>query len=234
MPENDEITEKKRKKRELKNEIARINPNVTDGELGNLCRVWAKLLENNLAAFQALDPQFTPAFTADWRARVEAFEKMPTNEYMEDLQMEKKEILEKKRTAFFQCVTDLAYYVNKAFPDRKRIEMEFGLHKLRTQEAKRGIRDITIAYATKIVMDNYNAELLAGGMPAGFPVQYENALGEYAEAEVLHQFSLLQSIRATTDRVYAFNALYKTHQMVLSAAEAVFDGDEVMMKQFRI
>ncbi|MBK7149988.1 MAG: hypothetical protein IPH78_14565 [Bacteroidetes bacterium] len=60
------------------------------------------------------------------------------------------------------------------------------------------------------------------------------ALGDYAEAEVKHQFSLLETIRATTDRIYAFNSLYATHQRVLAAAEAIFDGDEIKIDLFRL
>ncbi|MBK7149989.1 MAG: hypothetical protein IPH78_14570 [Bacteroidetes bacterium] len=133
-----ENTDKKRKRRQSKNELARVITKISDGELANKCRVWAQLLNENLAAFQALDSTFDAAYVANWYSAVEAFEVMPTNEYMEDLQIESRIVMEQKRAAFGVLLKDLEYYVQRAFPTRKRVEMEFGLHKLRTPQAARG------------------------------------------------------------------------------------------------
>jgi hypothetical protein len=225
MHENTDNGDQIPKKRNRKRVFERDTSRIADGELLNKSRVWAKLLEQYLPQFQALDPLFDPAYITAWRSALDAFEALPTNEYMEDLQGEK--------VAEMHLVTDLEYYVRKAFPERKRIEEEFGLHKLRTQGARRGVRDVVIGFATLQRIDYYLAQLLAAGMPAAFTTQFLDALNDYADAEVQHQYSLLESIRATNERVYAFNALYKTHRQVAMAAEAVFDGDEIKINLFR-
>lgn len=233
MPENIEKTDKKSKKGRKKRELIRISTAYTDGELCNKCRVWAQFLEEHLAAFQALDSMYDMAFIAAWRGEIDALEGISTNEQCEDMQLIKRDALEEKRQAFFDLLSDLEYYIVKSFPKGENKAEEFGLHKLRTKSAKRGIRDVVIGYATLIVVDFYNAELLAGGMPPTFPAQLDAALGDYAEAEVLHQHSLLDSIRITNNRMKAFNTLYARHRLVATAAEAVFGSDEIKINLFR-
>lgn len=233
MPENEAEGQDKKKRKYKKRELARLASNLSDGDLCNKCRVWAKMLEDNLADFAALDSTFDIAFVNDWRAQVNDMETLRTFEQSEDVQRIYGDELEKKRRAFFDKLTDLNYYISRAFPKGENIREEFGLHKLRTQDARRGVRDVVIAYATLLIIDFYTAELLAGGMPAGFPVEYENALGEFADAEIKHQHSMLETIRHTNLRIKAFNKLYARHRTVLTAAEAVFDGDEIKIDLFR-
>lgn len=233
MPENEVDEQDKKKRKYKKRELTRLNTNLSDGDLCNKCRVWAKMLEENLADFAALDSTFDMAFINDWRAEVNNMETLRTFEQSEDVQRIYADELEKKRRAFFDKLTDLNYYISRAFPKGENIREEFGLHKIRSQDARRGVRDVVIGFATRMVMDHYHAELLAGGMPAGFPVEYENALGDYADAEIKHQHSMLETIRHTNLRIKAFNILYARHRTVLTAAEAVFDGDEVKVGLFR-
>ena len=233
MPENNEIQDETPKKPRVKRVIRRESSRLTDGQLINKCRVWAKLLEEYLPQFNVLDSSFDAAYVSAWRSAVDSFENLPTNEYMEDLQLECMADIGKKHQAFSECITDLSYYVRKAFPERKRIEEEFGLHKLRTQAAQRGVRDVVIGFATSMRITYYEPQLLAAGMPPTFLSVFDAALGALADAEVKHQYSLLESIRATNERIFAYNALYKTHRQVASAAEAVFDGDEIKINLFR-
>ena len=233
MPENTEIIDKKSRKGRKKRELMRVNSAYTDGELCNKCRVWAQFLEENLAAFQNLDGIYDMTFVAAWRTEIDALESISTNEQSEDMQMIKRDAVAEKRQAFFDLLNDLEYYIVKSFPKGENQYEEFGLHKLRTPSAKRGIRDVVIGYATLIVIDFYNAELLAGGMPPAFPAQLDAALGDYAEAEVLHQHSLLDSIRLTNSRIKTFNTLYARHRLVATAAEAIFDGDDIKINLFR-
>ncbi len=229
METEEEKPAKKRKKREFQ----RVNNSLTDGELAQKCRVWCLIMENHMAALSALDPNLNAAYVAAWRSAIEAFEGMATNELMEDYQLERQAELNKARKQFQKKLDDLDYFIGKAFPERKRIREEFGLHKMRTPSARRGVRDVVIGFASVFTIERYEAALLAAGMPAGFKAEYEAALGDYADAEVKHQASLLDSIRATNERIYAYNALYATHRQVLRAAEVVFDGDKIIIDQFR-
>jgi hypothetical protein len=233
MPENSTEQDPNKPKRGRKRSIVRATSTLSDGQLAERTRVWARFLEENLSEFQTLDSSFDLAFIAQWRADASELEGMPTNELMEDLQQEKQAELQQKRKAFFGYVSDLEFYIKKAFPSEPYIADEFGLHKLRTQDAKRGVRDVVIGFAALQSVNYYSAELLAAGMPAGFPAELEAALGDYADAEVQHQYSLLESLRATNKRIKAFNALYAKHRLVATAAEAVFEGDEVKMGLFR-
>lgn len=234
MPENTSNEPQKAKKKPRKRAIARVTSAVSDGRLAQLTRAWCLILQDNLPVFQSLDPNFNAAFLAQWLQDAQHLEGMYTNERMEDVQLEKQIDLQRMRKAFFDCVNDLEFYVKKAFPQQPYIADEFGLHKLRTRDAKRGVRDVVLGYACLKSVAHYQAELTAAGMPATFPAQMEDALGQYADAEVEHQYSMLESLRATNQRTLAFNALFAKHQLVLSAAEAVFDGDEIKINQFRL
>ena len=233
MPENIEKKDEKPKKTYKKRILTRIKSNLTDGDLINKSRVWTRMLEDNLAAFAALDSTFNPAFIAAWGAEIEALEQLPTSERCEDWQQVKYGQLQDKRLVFSGLLYDLDYYITKAFPKADNRYEEFGLHKLRTQSAKRGVRDVVIGFATLQRIEFYQTQLLAAGMPAGFIATFDAALGDYADAEVQHQYSLLESIRYTNERIKAFNVLYARHRIVVKAAEAVFDGDEIKINLFR-
>jgi len=233
MPENTDETVEKPKKGKKKRELKRVTTAFMDGELCNKCRAWALLLEHNLAAFQSLDSIYDMAFIAAWRAEIDALESISTNEQCEDMQLIKRGEVNNKRQAFYDTLGELEYYILKSFPKGENKAEEFGIHKLRTQSAKRGIRDVVIGYAMLGVVDFYNAELMAGGMPPVFPAELDAALGEYADAEVQHQRSLLDSIRHTNNRIKAFNTLFARHRLVATAAETVFVGDDIMINQFR-
>ncbi|MBK8658624.1 MAG: hypothetical protein IPN22_07055 [Bacteroidetes bacterium] len=234
MPENTPIEPPKAKKKPRRRAIARVTSAVTDGELAQISRVWARIMEDDLPKFQALDPNFNAAFLVQWRQDAENIESITTNSIMEALQQVKQQELQQACKAFFACVNDLEFYVKKAFSQQPYMADEFGLHKLRTQDAKRGVREVVLGYACLKSVLHYLAELTAAGMPATFPAQMEAALSQFTDAEVAHQYSLLESLRVTNRRIEAFNALFAKHQLVLSAAEVVFNGDDIKIKQYRL
>ena len=228
MPENEQNKPEKKKRGPKKRDLVRVNSQISDGELCTKSRVWCSLLQDHLPAFSALDPAFNAAYCTAWQAAIEALEQLPTAEVKADEQVSARVVVEKMRSAFFELVDALQFYVGRAYPGQPYKAAEFGLTRIRSQANKRGVRDVVLGFAMSICIDNNLPALTAAGMPPTFKTDFENALGNYADAEVKHQYSLLDSVKATHTRIKAFNDLYAIHRHVAEAADVVFSGNDVM------
>ena len=233
MPENEHKKDEKKKKGRKKRDLVRVNSLLSDGELCTKSRVWCSLLQDHLAAFSALDPAFNAAYCTAWLSAIEALEQLPTAEVKADEQVTARVVVERNRSAFFVLVDALQFYVSRAYPGQPYKAAEFGLTRIRSQANKRGVRDVVLGFAMGICIDNNLPALLAAGMPPAFKTDFDNALGHYADAEVKHQYSLLNSVKATNERVKAFNDLYALHRHVSEAADVVFAGNAVMADLWR-
>ncbi len=233
MPNNNTESPEKKKRGPKKPELLRVSTRYTDGEFAGKSRVWCKFVEDRLAEFTALDPSIDAAFCTNWRAAIADFEAIPTDELKGDEQQTKYAEIEKARDKFYEQVDTLQFYVRKAYPKEPFRAAEFGLTRIRSQANKRGVRDVVIGFAMAIAINNHLAELTAAGMPPSFVTDFDNALGNYADAEVKHQYSLLDTVRATHTRVLAFNALYAIHRHIVNAAEVIYAGDKVKIDLFR-
>lgn len=233
MPNNETETTEKKKRGRKKPDLIRLTTRLTDGEFAQSSRVWCGLVKKNIADFSALDPNINIAYCNTWMAEIEAFEALPNDEVKGDEQQTQLQRVEEARKAFFEQVDVLQFYVRKAYPTEPFRIAEFGLTRIRSQANKRGVRDVVIGFAMRMAIDTHLAELLAAGMPAAFPSDFENALGNYADQEVKHQYCLLDAVRATHTRILAFNNLYRKHRHIVEAAEVVYAGDKIKIDLYR-
>ena len=233
MPKSETETTEKKKRGRKKAELLRLTTRFADGEFAAKSRVWCSLVKKNLPDFTALDPTIDAAYCNAWLLAIENFEAMPTNEVKGDEQQTKLQAVEEARSRFFEQVDALQFYVRKAYPKEPFRAAEFGLTRIRSQANKRGVRDVVIGFAMAIGIDTHLADLTAAGLPAGFSVTFREAVNKYAEAEVMHQYSLLDTVRATHSRILAFNNLYSIHRHIVDAAEVIYTGDKVKIDLFR-
>lgn len=138
-----------------------------------------------------------------------------------------------KTALVLERIGSVEYFAKKAFPNRGRTLLQFGFEKL-SAPFNTGIpRFVFFCYAMNKVLNDFNADLLAAGMPATLPDEYMDAVEALAQAEVNQEYQKRLRLRSTEQRIDLFNALYETCLKVHEATQVVY-GQPVMIKQFEL
>ena len=222
---------KRSKKRNL---TERKTTTLSDGALAEKSRAWHVLFTQNMASFQAFDPELDAAFLTNWINLTAELEGQETDETAVDGVTITTRQVSDKTALVLERIGSVEYFAKKAFPNRGRTLLQFGFEKL-SAPFNTGIpRFVFFCYAMNKVLNDFNADLLAAGMPATLPDEYMDAVEALAQAEVNQEYQKRLRLRSTEQRIDLFNALYETCLKVHKAAQVVYYGQPVMIKQFEL
>ena len=220
----------KPKRKYKSKELYRKDFEMDDAHLAQNSRTWQSLFVDHLAAFEAFDPNLDVNFANDWMAKIEAFENHPSDKTMLDDLQDKTQTLAENTAVVMGFVDDFEYFVKRAFPDDKRMLLEFGLDTIRNSTVVFRLYE-NVAMVMRLAQD-YNTELTAAGMPANLSTQCQTALSHFGDAELEQEYAKRLRIRATTKRIKMFNELYAIKQTVHTAAKIVFRSNPTIAGQF--
>lgn len=223
---------KKRKRK--KNLVERKNTELSDGALAEKSRAWHVLFAQNLPAFQAFDPELDATFLTNWITVTAQLEGQETDETAVDGIGVTTRVVSEKTAQVMERIGSIEYFAKKAFPNKGRTLMQFGFEKL-ISPFNIGIpRFVFYCYALNKVLTDFKADLLAAGMPATLPDEFMDAVESLAQAEVNQEYQKRLRIRSTEQRIEIFNTLYETCLKVNKAAQVVYYGQPIMIKQFEL
>jgi hypothetical protein len=189
------------------------------------------LFAKEQATFQALDPTLDAAFLLAWQNLIETCESHTSDETMLDMQREKTTALEQHINAALLKVNELEFYVKNAFPDNPALWQEFGFKQRKTATDSHSRFLIWLFTMHRVLLD-YEATLLAAGMPATFNSGFENTTSACAEAEFEQEYAKRLRLRQTRLRVEQLNRLHSYLQRVQHAAQIIFATNETKRKEY--
>ena len=223
---------KKRKRK--KNLAERKTSEISDNQLCERSRTWQGLFLKYLTAFETFDANLNNAFALDWMAQIEALEKHPSDETFVDSQQEITDQVKQKTDVLSTLLGGIEYFVKAAYPDNGRVLMEFGFEKMTNPEQTGTARFVVNAYTLLQVLTDYEADLLAVGMPPNLKAEYETACDNLGEAEIGQEYQKRLRIRSTAQRIRLFNTLYDTYMKVHKAADVIFYRQPEVSKMFEL
>ena len=221
-----------KKKKTRKKELVRKNSLLDDGRLCEMSRSWLSAFKTHLPQFEAFDSGLNNAFALNWQAQINTLDSYETDETFVDGQQTITEVVTKLTQSLLLQLDGAEYYVKRAFAGNNRILLEFGFEQLRKITVIGSARFTIGCFVFTKLLKDYEAALLAAGMPPTFIATFETTTGNLGEAEVQQEYTKRLRIRSTTNRITYFNTLYDTHQIVAKAAAIVFINRPDIAKQF--
>ncbi len=177
---------------------------------------------SHLSDFTAFDANLTNGYAADWLLGIEAFEAHPTDEVMQDdIAIATEELMEKRSTCW-RAMSDLEYYVKRAFPDNKGKLREFGFPRTTTERDRSVIRLVLNVFTMLRVANHYNTELTAAGLPPVVITNLETFGRKLADAEIEQEFRKRMRIGAAETRTTLYNTVFKIYARVRDAAKVIY------------
>ena len=177
---------------------------------------------SHLSDFTAFDANLTNGYAADWLLGIEAFEAHPTDEVMQDDIAIATENLMEKRTTCWLAMSDLEYYVKRAFPDNKGKLREFGFPRTTTERDRSVVKLVLNVHTMLRVTEHYQTQLVAAGMPPIVFTNLETAAEVLGVAEIEQEFAKRLRIGAAETRTTLYNTVFKLYARVRDAAKVIY------------
>lgn len=219
--ENTEETPKPKPARVVKR-ARRKGKTETDANFIQESRVFRKMFTDRLADFTAKDPSLNSGFADEWLKTITLAEDQPTDELMKDKIQEKVDDIEEFTKQVLDYITDLEYYVGKAFPDDERIPYEFAFDLIKKETQNTSTKLLIHCYATITVATDYSTELLAANMPANLIADFSTFIDPGARLYMDLEVAKRYRIRATSERVKLYNQLHSFWLKVSRAAAVIY------------
>jgi hypothetical protein len=215
-PQQPEKPKRKHRKKELR------LFNGTDAAFIQSHNVLRKHFLNYLPAFITFDSSFGNPFAADWLLLIEECEGLPVDETHLGEQEGISDIVKDAVLRLIAKVAELEFFVHKAFPGDDDLHYEFQFNKVSRLDQYDVNFIVNCLVIRLLVINFYETDLLAVGMPPTFLAEYEALCEQTASTEMLHKLSLRIRIHRARVRVKTLNRLYKTGELVKKAAKVIF------------
>lgn len=219
--ENTEPTPEKKPRRKVKQAI-RKGTIEADANFIQESRVFQKAFTERMADFLLKDPTLDAAFASAWLQQIEDTISHPTDELMKDFIQEKIEHITAFINQAMDYVTDLEYYVGKAFPDDERIPFEFAFDLIKKEALNTSPKFLIHCHATIAIATEYSTELLANNLPPNLISDFSTLLDASGVHYINLEIAKRHRIGATTKRVKLYNRLHYYWQKVHRAAPVVY------------
>ena len=177
---------------------------------------------SHLSDFTAFEANLTNSYAAYWLQGIEGFEAHPTDEVMQDDIAIASEWLWEKRTTCWLAMSDLEYYVKRAFPDNKGKLREFGFPRTTIERDRYVVKLVLSVFTMLRVANHYNTDLTAAGMPAGVITNLLNVANKLVNAEIEQEFAKRMRIAAAETRTGLYNAFFKLYTRLRDAAKVIY------------
>ena len=214
-PENEKPKRKNRKKNERKFDMA-------DADYLTFARAKHKHFTEHLADFTPFDNDLNAAYAANWFAKIEFCDALwPDTSTMHEM-AGYKVALDNKITELIDKISVIEFYAEKAFKDDTEVLYEFQFNKV-NRLAQYNVNFIINAHVIKLLAeDDYNAELLAAGMPPTAVTELDIVVGEAGACEIQHEKFKRTRIKRTRIRIKEMNKLFDMTEAVRKAANIIF------------
>jgi hypothetical protein len=180
---------------------------------------------NRLSAFVGFDPVFAPPFALNWKNAIEAAEVFPDDETTLDELQQLTDNLTTQRQQLVALLRDYEYYARKAFAATPAVLHEFQFEKIAALQQKPAALILAALVLVTIAETDYPTELTAAGLPPTLLSSIQLATKAVAGAEVQQEKFKRTRIKRTRLRIAALNAIYKTAQQVIAAANVIYRTD---------
>jgi hypothetical protein len=222
-PEQPEQPEPKKYKRRKKQERHFAG---NDADYIQHSRVKLKHFAENMPQFTGFDTQFSPIFLAQWQSQIEQCEALPNHETTQDELTQHAFLRNDALTILLEKIKTIEYYAQKAYKDEPEALYELGFHKIKRPDQYTLDFIIHCLAIHQLAEEDYNAELLAAGMPPAAITELETAITEVARHEINHEKFKIIIMRRTRLRIKAMNQLHAINETVKSAAAVIFINNE--------
>jgi hypothetical protein len=187
-----------------------------------LCRLY----EEQITAFEELDPDLGTDFRDDWQQAIDTAMNIPTDETTVDNQQISAALLAESLDQCAATVRDLRYYANRAFKGKDEFNV-FGFSRLSRMRHAPANYAVAVRTMHLLAMD-HTAELTAKGMtPAQIQALLDTAIA-LTDAEVQHELKKRHRVRTTLLRKRAFEHVWSFVQRIQLAADVLYAEDEVV------
>lgn len=196
--------------------------NGSDADFIQSNHVLRKHFLNYLPDFISFDSSFDNPFAADWLALIDECESLPVDGTHLGEQEGISDIMKERLLLLIAKVAELEFFVHKAFPDDDDLHYEFQFNKVSRLD-QYDVDFIVNCYVIRLLVINfYQAELLAVGMPPTFLDEFDVECEQTASTEILHALAKRIRIHRARIRVITLNRLYKKAELVKKAARVKF------------
>jgi len=222
MPETPTPSEQpeKEKKKNRKKQERKFRD--TDANYTSKSRSWQRHFTDRLALFTAFNPLFDITYANNWMAKIETCEGLLDDETIVDEMAGIMVKLNQHVVTLITHINALEFYAKRAFKDEPEILYEFQFNKVNRFE-QYSLKFIVKVYVIMSLAEvDYNAELLAAGMPPNTLTDLETVLEEVTNHEIYHEKFKSIRIRRTRERIKEMNQLYEINEEVRQAAQVIF------------
>jgi len=184
--------------------------------------VMRKHFINYLPQFIAHDPIFDAPFATNWQTKITECEELPTDDTNTADQTGIASRLQASVATLVKAVSDIEYYANKAFAHKQEVLYEFQFNTVNRPDQYKLQFIVNCVVIRMLAEDDYEAELLAAGMPPALITNLDNAIDQTSSLEMAHEKMKRLRIKNARIRVEQLNNLYKISQQVTQAAAVIF------------
>jgi len=223
------VTEKKKKRKKHERLFK-----CSDADFLQRSHVFRQHFLNNKADFVSFHASYNDPFAANWLAKIEAGEALPTDDNtLAELTIQKNN-LDEAVERLIECIIDVEYFAEKAFADDKEVLHEFKFNQVNHPDYYNLQFIINCEVIYRLATEDYNAPLLAANMPPTLTTDLKNCLTETTEQEILHEKFKRTRLQRTRLRIKHYNEIYKMNEDVHNAAQCIYRLNDEVRDLFRL
>ena len=206
----------------------------SDADFMSKSRVKHKHFTNRLSHFTAFDADFDITYANNWFAKIEFCESITSDETTMYEMADIKDSLDKKVIELIAKVSELEFYVLKAFKDEPEVLHEFQFNKVNRLDQYSKDFIINVYLIQLIAQQDYLAELTTAGMPPTLLTELDTIKGEVAQMELAHEKFKRTRIKRTRLRIKDMNQLFDYYDTVRKAAQVIYTDNPIDAELFVI
>jgi len=210
--------------------LKRLAPHLKDSELSEQSHTLHLAFTRALPKFEAFDPSLNAAFAAAWKAAIIKIDGHPSDENTVDELQDCTQLLNEATDRALGQIKGLEYFIWQAYPGKEYKLAEFGLDSLARKRKSNFAEMVDHCFIIHERVLDFEADLLAAGMPPTYPAQLLAAIQDMDKAlRKQRKFKLIR-IEQTNERINRFNYVYNIHRQIAKAARVIFIDKPIEMK----
>ena len=213
----------------------KLHYNASQAELYAICGIGWDSFEENLADFTAFKTFYDAAFLATRRAEIDAAKVLPDDQARGAASETFRIQMQTAADAAALKWKALSAYIKSAFPgDIAKPQLEAAGKDYYTTALNGDWEDLELMLtAGQTFITNNNAILTApGGMPLGFPVDYDADFAAFSDLYTQFEDAQLDSVEGTDEKISANNDVYDALMSMFDDGQIIYDDIPAKRERF--
>ena len=206
----------------------------TQPQLYAICKIGWKSYEENQAAFELFNTNYTVLFGTNAVAAVAAAKALPDFQQRDEPSETAFILMGKKADKCIISWKTLRSYIKKAFdPDLFKPKIESAGYNYYEEATNENWEDLdSMLLAGQSFITNNTPALTTAGMPAGFPASYNTLYGEFGDLYETFTDAGQDSKEGTDAKITANNDIHKTLTDMFADGQLIFAEDAGKRERF--